>query len=135
MDEHLAPFADHLRAPTSWFGDLGRYWGASYFVLARLATAHPDWRWVSHESLCADPTRGFTALLAGLPTDPQALTAFLQDHDREPTVDETPYAPFRSAATEAAKWHGILTSDQAREVLAGAEPFGDPCPPWPDPRL
>lgn len=129
LADHLEPFADHLSASPSWFGDLGRYWGASYYVLSRVAAAHPGWRWVRHEDLCAQPAAGFGAMADGLTPDAAALAQFLAEHDRPPEEGETPYQPYRSAAAEALKWHDALSPEQAREVLDGAAPFGLLDPP------
>jgi hypothetical protein len=124
LEDHLEPFGEHLRRSSSWFGDLGRYWGASYLVLTRIAAQHPSWQWVTHEQLCAHPAEEFARLLPGGPVDDDALLAFLREHDRPPDGDPSPYEPVRETAAEPLKWQGALSPDQAREVLAGAEPFG-----------
>jgi hypothetical protein len=124
LDEHLDPYVDHLRRSPSWFGDVGRYWGASYHVLRRVAAEHPTWHWVTHEALCARPGPEFSGLLAGRAIDDGALAAFLRDHDRAPTTESSPYETVRDTAAEPVKWRGALSPEQARDVLAGAEPFG-----------
>jgi hypothetical protein len=124
LEDHLDPFVDHLRRSPSWFGDVGRYWGASYHVLRRIAAPHPTWRRVTHEALCARPDTEFAGLLADRDADHDALVAFLHDHDRAPESDSSPYDPVRDTAAEPLKWRGALSPEQARDVLAGAEPFG-----------
>jgi hypothetical protein len=123
LADHLAPFEAHLREQAGWHGDLGRYWGASYFVLRRLAAAHPDWAWVHHDRLASDPAAGFRALLDGAegadgaPPDLAALDAYVAEHAGPAPEGATPYDTYRTAPAS-------LGPDEAAAVMAGAEPFG-----------
>lgn len=123
LEDHLEPFAEHLRTERDWFGDVGAYWGASYHVLRRLADGHQDWRWTSHEHLCADPHAGFAALLDGLPTDAAALERFVAETDAAPGEGDSPYETRRRTAQEPDRWRTQLDPIQVAAVLAGAAPF------------
>lgn len=125
VTDHLAPFVDQMRASDDKFFKLGAFWGASYFVMQRLAQHHPEWGWVTHEALCADPNVGFTNLLAqfGLKQSPRG-TAFLQSHNRPPRADENAFSVSRVAADQPDKWRDELTPAQVDAIHAGCTPFG-----------
>ena len=126
VDEHLSPFRDHLTSSNEYFFQLGAYWGASYYVISRIAAAHQDWNWVTHESLCRQPTAGFKTLLdaMGLSMREEGY-AFLREHDRELGKDEDPLdIPARITALQPDLWKHELESEQTELVVEGAKPFG-----------
>ena len=125
LDEHLGAFVDHMRSSTHPLFQVGAYWGATYYVLHRLARAHPDWEWVSHEELCADPERGFRGLLQRLGVRVHdAEMEFFREHNRPREEGEDAYQIYRDASAEPGKWRNSLSLEEIREVMRGAEPFG-----------
>jgi hypothetical protein len=127
--DHLAPFESHIHSNDDCFFEIGAYWGASYFVMGRLAERHEDWQWISHESLCVEPLAGFERLVKdmGLGVDHgghNSLRNFLRKNDRPRKRGEGPYSLTRVSAKEPGKWRSALTSEQVHAVMAGAEPFG-----------
>jgi hypothetical protein len=125
VEEHLGPLERHMRSSRDPFFQLGAYWGASYHVLRRIASAHPGWLWLSHEALCADPQSAFPAALraVGLEvSDPSGR--FLEQHDRPLREGESVYATFRETRSVPDQWKERLAPEEARAVLEGAEPFG-----------
>ncbi len=122
--DHLAPFVTHMRKRDDYFFQLGAWWGAVYYTLARLAQGHPDWLWISHEAVCREPVAEFKSLLgsAGLRMAPRGRR-FLAAHDHGQN-EERPYSVDRAAATEPDKWRGRLDADAAKRVIDGASPFG-----------
>ncbi len=122
--DHLAPFVDHMHASSDSFYRLGVFWGASYFVMQRIAATHPEWVWVTHESLCADPDAGFANLLTHFGLQQTARgRAFLQSHNRPLRPDETAFSVSRVAADQPDKWRDELTPDQVEAIRSGCVPF------------
>lgn len=129
LKDHLSPFAYHIRSKKNYFFEIGAYWAASYFVLRRLTEGHPDWQWVTHESLCAQPIERFEQVLESLGIElsragRNALQSFVQKNDRPRRSWEGPYSLARVSSREAQKWKSNLTTDQIKSVIDGAEPFG-----------
>lgn len=127
LQEHLEPFAAHLRRSREedFFWQVGAYWGAAYYVLARQAQQHPEWQWVTHEQLCASPGECFAQLVQGMGLDmQQSGWRFLSRHNRARSAEDNDYSLFRVTEQEPDKWQQVLTTEQVQAVQAGAEPFG-----------
>jgi len=129
MADHLNRFEAHLRQRGGFFFEVGAYWGAAYFVLARQSARHSEWQWATHESLCVDSFSRYQALLqrAGVELSrggQAALRRFLEGHNRRRRGQEGPYSVSRLSAAEPDKWLQRLDPDQIRAVLSGAAPFG-----------
>lgn len=126
LDDHLSSFSGHMRSSDDYFFQLGAYWGASYYVVRRIASAHEDWNWITHEALCRQPAAGFEKLLdaMGLPMR-GAGYVFLKEHDRDLRADEDPLdIPARVTADQPHLWKVELSTGQADAVLEGSRPFG-----------
>ena len=125
VEEHLQPFEAHMRASRDPLFQMGAYWGASYYVLDRLARGHPEWQWVTHEELCVDPRAAFGALLQRLGVDVRCPdTPYFDRHDRPPAPEDHAYRTFRASRSEPEKWRTLLSAPDIARVLRGAEPFG-----------
>ena len=129
MQDHLAPFESHMNSEDDYFFEIGAYWGASYYVLSRLAEKHEDWQWVTHEALCVQSLTRFEQLLNDLGMELEgagrsALCDFLDKHNRERKKKEGAYALARVSVNEPDKWRSALAAEQIRAVTKGAEPFG-----------
>lgn len=122
---YLKPFKTHLQSCQDYFFQLGAYWGAGYYVLHQIAAKHPDWQWITHESLCYQPSAGFEKLLNtfGLEMGQNGYT-FLHEHNRERQGDESLFYPARVTARQPGKWKQSLSAEQIDLVLKGANAFG-----------
>lgn len=128
VEQHLHSFAAHLRSRRDYFFQLGAYWGASYYVMDRLSQNHPEWQWVTHESLCVDSENQFLSLLERVeyPVDPYGrdlLHRFLIRNNRAQRTREGPHSVARLTQQEPEKWRHRLTQEQINRVFSGAEPF------------
>jgi len=82
-------------------------------VLRSSAEAHPEWRLVSHEQMCSDPTGQFQELFTTLGlrwTDAAEL------HLRRSNRDAHGLVTMRVAADQPERWRKRLTGDQVREI-------------------
>lgn len=126
LAEHLEPFMAHMTSSDDYFFQLGSYWGASYYVLDRIAHGHEDWHWANHEALCREPAVGFAVMLEkmGISMGDEGH-AFLREHDRELGAHEDPLdIPARVTALQPHMWKHELEPQQIDSVLEGARPFG-----------
>ena len=127
LADHLAPFEEHMRrapidipAAERFYYQVGLFWGSVYYVLRRYADRHPEWLWVTHESLCADPEAGFERLLAHFGRSQSARgREFLRQHNRMPQDGDDAFSVARVSREEPHKWRKALTPDQIDAVLAG----------------
>jgi hypothetical protein len=125
VTDHLAPFVDHMRSSADPFFKIGAFWGASYVVMQRLAQNHPEWYWVTHESLCEQPEAGFDRLLAHFGRRQSAHgAAFLANNNRPPTADENAFSVARVAEKQPTKWLDELAPLQVDAIRSGCAPFG-----------
>jgi hypothetical protein len=129
VEEHLTPFVSHMTGRREFFFQIGAFWGASYFVLNRISTRHPDWHWITHEELCIQSETRYQELIGRLGyqmnhLDRWYLRFFLNRHNRPRPQGERIYSVKRQSAGEPSKWRSQLTQAQTRAVLEGAAPFG-----------
>lgn len=125
LEEHLGEFESHLRSSSDPLFQVGAYWGASYYILSRLARAHPEWQWVTHGELCREPEAAFRQILERVGANVRNGTSkFLAEHNRPAADDEDAYSLYRDTTSEPQKWRTMLSPEEVREVMRGAEPFG-----------
>jgi hypothetical protein len=75
-----------------------------------LAEAHPDWRLVSHEQLCSDPTGQFHELFAAVGLQ---WTDAVKLHLARSNRNGTGLVTMRVAADQPERWRKRLTGDQS----------------------
>lgn len=70
LAERLGPFADEIRAqvrePGDFVAQASLLWRILYGVVDEYRSEHPDWLFVRHEDLAADPVPGFARMYAEL---------------------------------------------------------------------
>ncbi len=123
LEDHLQPFAAHLRAVDNFWSRMGAYWAACYHVVLQQQRRHPDWVVVRHEDLLEDPVARFRELgeCLGL-----RWTARAERRLRDSNAGDShqPFVPRRTLAQEKEKWREHLTAEQAAAVIRAAKPFG-----------
>ena len=120
----LGEFKTHMRSSSDLFFQFGAYWGAVYFVLRQLTSAHPGWQWVIHEELCDDPAPAFSRILASLKMPVRTnVSDFVTLHDRSPRENEGMYDTYRETRLMPTKWQDTLSTEEIQHILDGAEPF------------
>jgi hypothetical protein len=82
-------------------------------VLRSSAEAHPEWRLVSHEQMCGDPTGQFRELFAALGL---GWTDAAEVHLARSNRDAQGLVTMRVAADQPERWRKRLTGDQVREI-------------------
>lgn len=133
MRDHLAPYADDIERaaaePPSLLRQAALLWRLVYSVVDRYRADHPDWIYVRHHDLAADPLRAFEPLYdrLGLPYG-DAERAVIASHVASPQRERTPAAAddlVRTAAETTRGWRRHLDEEQSeflREDLADLWP-------------
>ncbi len=132
VKDHLAPFAETIRAASTYWERAGALWAATVHVIHRQTERDGSRMVLSHEWLCADPVARFRELYQRLELKWTAKAeAFLRDADIE--GDERTYSMTRAAVAEIDKWKTRLHPDEVEQCRRFVEPFGLPYYPGFDP--
>lgn len=129
IEAHLSPFVSHLNTNNpSYFFRFGSYWGAVYYVLDRIAKMHPEWQFVTHETLCKDPENQFRILISSMggniqPSQINKLNRYLDRNNRKKYIEKA-HSTIRNTSIEPLKWKERLTTRQIEDIFAGCMPFG-----------
>ncbi len=113
MESDLAPFAaeieDAVRRPPGRIAEAGLLWKSLYATIARYRSERPDWMFVRHEDLSADPATGFQSICrhTGIP-----YSAVVADTLRRNTSPDNPadapqgtaHALMRDSRMTANRW-------------------------------
>jgi len=128
MNDFLSPFESHLNNKRDYFFNIGALWGATYFILDKLMTSHPEWIFTTHESLCVDSEKRFLDLLHKMDISidkagKESLARFIRQHNQIERDQVHPYSIRRLSISEPNKWQSSLSDKEAISVSRGAEPF------------
>jgi len=128
VDSFLRPFLDHVNASHDFYSAIGTYWGAAYYIMHLMYSEHPEWFWITHETLCNEPVFYFEKLFNHLNIDltlsrKRRLENFLIQHDKQGSNRDGIFAIKRITDQEPYKWLNMLSHVQIDSVLSGARPF------------
>lgn len=123
--DHLAPFADLIRAATDYWERAGALWAATVYVMHRQTPPGSPRLLVSYEWLCGDPVTRFEQLYAHLDLTwtPEAAR-FIRASDDED--DSRTYSLTRPTAKQIDKWKERLSAGEIDACRRFVEPFGLP---------
>ena len=128
MDGILAPYKDQIfeyaRHPRDIIDQAILVWNAMYSVVRRYQETHPDWFFVTHERLSADPLAEFKPVYdyCGLTWNARAESIIAAHSGNENPRDVAPenYRAIRRHSQAAARtWKSRLEADEAERILAG----------------
>jgi hypothetical protein len=130
MEDHLAPFADHIRRADGFWAKAGVWWGAVNHVVHRQTLQRPTRIIVAFEWLCAAPEDHYRQLYDRLGlvwTD--ATDRFLRESNRRGKSGkgaDRPYSLVRDTSQQATRWKQEVDAAEIAECRAAAEPFDLP---------
>ena len=109
-----------LEASASWTSQVAWRVGFLSAAVDEVAARNPDWLYVSHEEVCADPVAKLRRAAAHLGlTWAQAADAFVRESDRHGVG----YSLQRVATDQPERWRERLSEEQVREARAVLERF------------
>jgi hypothetical protein len=99
-------------------------WNCMYSVVGRYRKDHPEWAFVRHEDLAADPLGRYPELydhcgLAWNPAAEAAIRKFSQSPDATPLSADRPTDIRRESRTTVSVWKRILTAEETGRIRAG----------------
>jgi hypothetical protein len=124
--EHLHPFEDEIRDFAVNRHDVvdqaALLWKLIYYMVRQYRDAHPDWVFVRHMDLAADPLETFRWILdrLDLKSSPR-LERQIRLLDTESHGTEDPYSIHRNGKAASGAWRRSLTPDEVRRIRRRVE--------------
>jgi hypothetical protein len=132
LRDWLEPFRTEMRKCSSGQGDIIDQavvmWNAIHHVILGYRRMHPDWLFVRHEDLAADPVRGFARMyehfglrfddrtarrITGFSSEPGGARGVLAHHD----------SIRRNSRAATQSWRTRLTDEEVRRIRVGTGPI------------
>jgi hypothetical protein len=123
VPELRADIEEFARRPPDVVDQAALLWNVIYTVVDRYRAEHPDWLFLRHEDLSADPGRGFRLVFArlGLTYSP-GVARFVAETTSASNPAEAGegvvHALRRDSAASVWTWHDRLTTDEIARVRA-----------------
>ena len=125
METRLAPWRDDIaRAvadPPDIIGQGILLWNCIYGTALRYREEHPDWLFVTHESLSMDPVEGFRSLFAalGLEFGPAQARRIEEASGRHNPAEQSEDEFRRDARANIDNWKRRLSTEEIDRIFAG----------------
>ncbi|MBN1440974.1 MAG: sulfotransferase [Anaerolineales bacterium] len=135
MGGDLAAFAEPIRRYVAGKKDLVDQavlmWNGMYSAVSRYRTEHPDWLFVRHEDLAAEPLREFPALyrhcrLTWNAAAEAGIRKYSERPDAGPLSGGRPTDIRRESRKTVSVWRRILTPEEAERVREGTRAVAKP---------
>ena len=131
MDGYLKPWRAEIEAQAASPGDIidqaGLFWKCVYHTVRGYETAHPDWTFVRHEDICADPIKHYRWFYAcfGLDWTPQIEAAILASSREENPAGwkdgDNPHALILNSRAVTKDWKKRLTREETLSLRRAVE--------------
>ena len=121
-----ADIEEFARRPPDIVDQAALLWNVIYTVIDRYRVEHPDWLFVRHEDLSADPAGGFRRLFGRLalvysPTVARFVEETSSASNPAEADEGVVHTLRRDSAASVRTWHDRLTADEVARVRARTE--------------
>jgi hypothetical protein len=130
MESDLAPFAHEIecavRRPPSRTAEAGLLWKSIYATIARYRSERPDWMFIRHEDLSADPVGGYQSICqhTGIPFSGVVADTLRRNTSPDNPADAplgTAHALMRDSRVNAKSWRQRLDLRDIAALRASVE--------------
>jgi hypothetical protein len=124
LADYAGPIRNYQAGPKDLIDQSILIWNCMYSVVDRYRAAHPDWKFVRHEDLAADPLPGYQALyrhcrLDWTPKAEAAVREYSQKPDALPLSAGRPTDIRRESKKTVSTWKRILDPQEVERIREG----------------
>jgi hypothetical protein len=123
MEEHLAPFRaeieDFARNEYDTVDQAALLWKLIHYVIIKYQKTHPNWIFVRHEDLAADPLEGYQNLFNKLELSfSKHVRRVIETHSFQADMSDTrpPYDIKQNSTEVISKWKRYLTPEDVTRI-------------------
>jgi hypothetical protein len=132
MEGDLVPFSEEIelaaRAKPNIYAEAALLWKCIYTVVDRYRTERPNWLFVRHEDLCAEPATYFQLICehTGVTFSEEMKVAIAESHSNENQVDAPAgaiHALMRNSKATIGRWREVLDPGDIATIRELVEPM------------
>lgn len=125
LEKHLGPYVKILKKAKTPYEIYGAVWGARNRVIADLMPQYPEWKIISYENLCENPSEEYRKLFEHFDLQ---WSDKVQRFIAQTTTEEASgtYSIKRVTEKQVDKWKHVMNKYEIEQVYTFVEPFNLP---------